>query len=606
MTMSRGNGVVFQSNLLGTTGDNLNNGVYRFYTTDKAGNQSNEIVITLDTIKPVNNEIPRYTNQSIEYHPQDIYLKSVSYAYNDKKVFNELLTSQIVLTSANSLNGDYYFKAIDLAGNESEVVVSTLYLAMDFGNQARLQDNLKKDRWYLVDLPTRIFNSSLGYIAGKYSFASYEQAYAWALEKERLYRVMETDGNTYYCSQGNENLLISYDSPTNLQMVLDYYVKKYISGPYYYDFNGNTYYNIMNPVNEKDDHGLTDNTINKPSYLEEYPGEVFIFSPNLSFKNNDRVVPSQITIQLIGNNMTAILDEPAILLEYNQTVKAQLNIKEYLIEGYYLVTESDLAGNMEQYVVYLDLSTPTLIVQATYGDQSLERLVLTPNYITSNQLNFYFTSLALQEISDNIDYYSFLTVSGPGINKTYRPGEQLPYLDGETYQGLYTLTLFDRAGNVQVFRVRIAGSEPSVLHGSLDGQEALTINIRINDDNNILTMLNLYLIDYLGNYILKTHDDVENEVNILRTNYTLTNGGQYVFEYRDIYRRQNYIGAFFYEKGLPKGTLSVKNKALTNETVIFTFAPDIDYQVYTLDDGVAMNYFQFSSYFDGIKNYLTF
>ena len=110
------------------------NGLYCFYAKDKAGNTSATYYLYLDTVKPTGTiknsngtEITgSYTNQTFSYSATDSG-SGISYLQYKKPGSSSWLSYTSGTTiSSTATNGQYQFRAVDKAGNESETVMICL------------------------------------------------------------------------------------------------------------------------------------------------------------------------------------------------------------------------------------------------------------------------------------------------------------------------------------------------------------------------------------------------------------------------------------------------------------------------------------------------
>ncbi|MDR2828729.1 MAG: hypothetical protein LBV51_04845, partial [Acholeplasmatales bacterium] len=525
---------------------------------------------------PVNNSLPEYTNSSFTYNPTDNLsgINSLEYRHGSGEwtVFSGTITTLI--------EGTYYLRSTDNAGNTSIFQQIYFYKIDDFLNYERLYDSFKVDIWYSVTLPAWIFNTPQNNIAGKYSFMTYDDAFRFAYNKEYEFRVNINNGVFYYCSLSNENNIIGYTNIASLEQAVEYYAKKYVTTASSYSTNNN-YYTIMNSNLEASSHGLTDNQLLVPSFLEGYGLNLILLSGNSIFYNNLGIVPSSVRIKLIGNNSGEIIDNLYIDIVYGISLKTQLLEIDKLIEGYYLIEEYDAAGNIQSFIAFLDLTPPELKAKVAYGNNDSDNINFTLNYIKDNTLNLFYIKFEMESLNDNIDSYAYVTISGIGINKTYRIGESLPKLGENEYYGIYFIILYDRAGNSVSFTIKIAQGSPSIKTSSLEsGTTQLTVEIVLNDEFNSLVVLKLYSINYLGEYEQLLEDSNGTTIDFITRKYILKDGGKYIFYYEDIYLRAKYFPQFIYLKGLPSGILSIKNGGVTNSFVTFTYQGDVDYFIY--------------------------
>ena len=246
-------------------------------------------------------------------------------------------------------------------------------------------------------------------------------------------------------------------------------------------------------------------------------------------------------------------------------------------QGFYLITEQDVIGNIEQYIVYLDKVTPSIkAVQMSIanGEEVYKDLILDELWYEKYMATARFIGLRLVSLLDN-DSYCVLEINGRNIDgKRYVIGDTLPDLTYENgYYGQYTLSAYDRTGNKRDYVVNIAGAPTQVTHTSLTNEVRCKITIDVLDQTNELIELkiqkSIYFEGGIDNQKLIdiTVDNLGTVVNVINTEYTFTEGGKYILTFRDIYGRQE-MYEIFYLKGLPQAQLvGVKVGGTTNGDV---------------------------------------
>lgn len=128
-----GNGYYSNVGTSTTVSSTATNGLYYFYAKDKAGNTSSTYYLYLDTTTPTGTiknssgtAISGYTNGAFSYTATDTW-SGVSYLQYKKPGGSSWLsyTSGTAIAST-ATNGQYQFRAVDKAGNESETVMICL------------------------------------------------------------------------------------------------------------------------------------------------------------------------------------------------------------------------------------------------------------------------------------------------------------------------------------------------------------------------------------------------------------------------------------------------------------------------------------------------
>lgn len=110
------------------------NGTYSFYCTDKAGNQSATYTVTLDTSLPTGSIkdgtgavlTSAYTNKAFSFSATDdgVGMDKLQYTTPNNSTWTTYTSGTII--QATATNGKYQFRAVDKAGNYSEIKSITL------------------------------------------------------------------------------------------------------------------------------------------------------------------------------------------------------------------------------------------------------------------------------------------------------------------------------------------------------------------------------------------------------------------------------------------------------------------------------------------------
>ncbi|MDR2828839.1 MAG: hypothetical protein LBV51_05410, partial [Acholeplasmatales bacterium] len=430
-----GEWIEFNGSLAKTSGD----GLYEFRSTDNAGNISNIVSIVLDTINPQNGTLPQYTNEGFTYIAYDDNLWRLEYKVPGSVIW---LTGEIngVYTSPNGDYGTYSFRAIDLAGNVSSIVEVILWVQNNFGNLENIKNYYKVDTWYVVNLPANIFSSD----AGQYSFSNYDSALNFAVSKEFFYRVNIVGNHWTFPSIQNESILAPYYDMDSLYVAINFYAKRYVSNELNFEAGVNNYYTIMSNYGIPDASALTNNNLTVPEFiLNEYSGLSGYFL-NLSYqflKPNSLAYPS-IEFLFIASTIELVYQSP-LNISYGINIKNYLQANNYYFEGYYKVKEFDLAGNYQEYIVFIDLTAPVLNASVTRGDGEAMNVVFNSELVAAGYDNK-FISFDITSIFDYIDDYYFVRIIGKDMNKTFRIKDfnKIPILDGVTYFGNYNILVF--------------------------------------------------------------------------------------------------------------------------------------------------------------------
>ncbi|MDE6028739.1 MAG: hypothetical protein K2F90_00270 [Clostridiales bacterium] len=549
-------------------------GTYSFIATDRAGNSAQANVIidkTAPSLAFSANGIAfdRYTNALFTAIGSDALsgVDKIELYENGQFIQYDF--------APRSENGAYLFRVTDKAGNVTSAT-ATLYCTDTFGNRASIRDTYKLNAWYTVTLPARIFTTSGNDVAGRYSFESYDKALEFAVQKEREFRVTPVQGGFMYVSASNESIAQKYDDDITLSVVVEKYAKGYISARQTATVNGNDRFYT-------EPESLTRNSPLLPDYLlgmkdlpRYYARSSTVWKlPSLPYISE---MPYTVTARYLGD-FEEEKTQNEFLIPGNTTL---LSAAVEYRQGFYLITERDAAGNVEQYLIYSDAELPTARVHAVLGD-SVTDFVLDYDYVQNETL--YFISLGFEAVLDNIDTFVTLKLEKGSTVQYFTQSDELPMLGSEEYSsGKYTVTVYDRSLNALVFDVYIAGAAPSMSHSSLAADKLdCKISFVTPDRYNVITGITLYKIEYDGTKTMLDTDGAGTPVNAATLSYTLTIGGKYGATVTDNYRRTVELMPIFFLKGLPSGKLvGVKDGGRTNKNVSFTFDSGDVAEFYTL------------------------
>ncbi len=551
-------------------------GTYDFTASDRAGNVTSATVIidkTPPTLTFSTNGIAfeRYTNTLFTASGGDA-LSGI-----DKiELYENGRYTQYDFAPRGD-NGAYLFRVTDRAGNVTSAT-ATVYKTDTFGNLAAMRDAYKLNAWFVVTLPARIFTTPNKDVAGRYSFESYDKALAFAIANEREFRVTPVQGGFMYVSPSNESVAQKYEDEKTLNAAIEKYAKAYVSTRQTATANGNDKYYT-------EPESLVRNSPILPDYLLDYKSLPRMFArptalwslPSLSYISE---MPYTVTARYLGDFAEETAQKEFVIAR-GKTLK---DIDDYR-QGYYLITERDDAGNVEQYIIYSDAELPTARVTATLGDGDKEFVL---NYDYTQNETLYFLSLDFNALLDNADSFVTLKLEKGNTTKYYTQADELPMLGSEEFtSGKYTITIFDRSLNALMFDVFIAGNAPTMTHSSLAADKPeCKISFVTSDRYNVITSITLYKIEYDGSKTVLDTDGAGVPITAATLSYTLTVGGKYGATVTDNYRRTVELTPIFFLKGLPSGKLAgVKDGGRTNKNVSFTFDSGDVAEFYTLHAG---------------------
>jgi hypothetical protein len=506
--------------------------------------------------------------------------------------------------NTESNNGLWQFRATDMAGNTSEISNITLSVITTFQNKAAIRDSYKVNSWYRVILPARVFNVSGKNIAGSYTFRTYESALKFALTKEEEYRVGVIPSGWTYVSAGNESVTQIYTDREVLDTVLYKYASAYVQGRSIMNNGSNNYYTSVNENGEIDEQALTAQTLKKPDYLNpSLP--LYFCSKNFAFVRLrlPYSISMQVTLRMVGTDISQVSGQP-IVIPYDEKIASIIGTDANNLQGYYLVTETDAAGFVEAYYIYLDFEAPFLMANALLGNGTDKNIVFYETYLSLYAGTLYYIELNLNSIGDNIDDFVVISIKGRGLTDiSFVAGEELPILDGVTYYGRYTIVLYDRSGNTLTFEVVIAGAAPYMQTSSLTSETECRLQLVVPDSLNSIVSLQLLRISYDGAYMDILFDDRGTSVNFLTLTYYISQGGRYTMRYTDLFGRSVELPSIFYMKGLPSGVLSgVKDGGITNKTVTFRYANTYSFIAYKIIEGARVPFVDFTTEFNSQNN----
>lgn len=569
-------------------------GHYLMTIADKAGN-STSYTFTIDRTAPQVENAFEYANRT--KYTNDLFVFSVSDAFLGVDRIDYLNPSGARMTTEHNsvsvpLNkdnfGKWQFQAYDSLGNATGWYSVILFKRDTYGNIEEIKNSYKVSTWYTVTLPAKIYTN----IAGTYSFATYQEAFTFSMTKEKEYRVEELSGGRYsYVNIANESVAQVYNTYEELETVMKKYAATYISDRRALSHNGST---VTNPTDDKGvtrPDALTRQELSLPAELSEYSDiplylvkHDFIFAlPQVGVAGNKIIS----TIRFIHDGVNKQSGK-VVSLEYSQPLETMLKAANAWHHGYYLVTEQDLCGNIEKFLIFIDTELPVLKANVEYGTGEKEDIEFNEFFISENANLLRYISVDLNSIYDAVDEYALIYINGRKLNEViYAQGDELPCLNYENgYWGSYKIIVYDRSFNCLIFTLRIAGEEISVNHSSLTNEVRCTLTVVNGDSNNAIVSISLFKVSYTGEEMPLYMDDDGTPVSPENLLYIIRTGGKYIVRITDIFGRVSETGPLFYMKGLPSGILKgVKDGGITKSDVKFTFSADCSVILYAWQGG---------------------
>ena len=563
---------------------------------DYAGNKTS-ISLYLDNSTPelifdgytTKNEGNVYSNRSVAVSVNDISDIDLMISLDGKQY--------VAFDGVIEGNGTYYVYAVDQASNESQIYTVLISVIDDFGNEYSIKNGYKVNSFYVVTLPSKVFaTSGKENIAGKYSFRTYDAALSWAISKEYEYRVSVTSEGWLYVSASKESVAQIYDDYDTLMTVVQSYASAYVNADRTVVNAANTtsYNTIMSESGQADETAFTEQNVILPSYLSEY-SEYNVYLIDLDYIYNPvkldyGTFTGKIRYTYIANDV-AIVDKVIYEFDYGLSVGVGIGA-EILNQGYYLVEEFDLCGNVQTYLVYIDVEAPTVSVNVEFGDGTSKILTVNQTYVNEFGTTMYYMSLDLNNVFDNIDEFYVLTISCGSFSQTYLQGDELPTINAETFtSGAWTISVYDRSGNTLSFTVYIAGTSPSWTYSSLSSLKSVTFTFKTSENYNSFTNIEIFKILADGTYVKQDVDSNNTPITPSTTSYVFTEGGKFAARITDLFGRVVELGPVFFLKGLPTGTLkNVSDGGVTNQDVSFVYSDAYSLIAYVFEEGEWLEY----------------
>ena len=373
-------------------------GSHTIVLTDKAGN-STMYTFTIDKTAPIIDAYNAYTNKSFTLTAKDKFngVEYWEYRLNSGEI---LRCDGEALTIGGSIsdNGVWEVRVFDFCGNGSAWEIVNHFYRETFGNSDNIRNSYFVPSYFVVTLSQKYYTSCYG----SYTFAEYSSAFSFAIQKEWECRVIILDGGSSwnYVTVNNENTRQIYTDINELNSVIDKYARKNIGDRKVMGKNGAVLNNPTDAEGVTRPDALTEQIVELPQLLSDYSSLRFMLAP---FSYSLSVPRSYVD----GNNSSAsikfISDGISLREESARPLEYGLQLKEIVTEqGWYLITENDVCGNIEQYLIYLDLQQPDFYADVAYGNGVRETIEFNQNFIDSNAGAMRYVEFAVNSLSDSL------------------------------------------------------------------------------------------------------------------------------------------------------------------------------------------------------------
>ena len=530
-----------------TSGKTLTaDGTYHVVLTDLAGNKST-FTAHIDTVAPTGQI---YANNE-PVQSGTITNKSVFFSW-DGDITATVNGMPYTKNSVLSDDAQYNFVLTDFAGNKSNYAVTIDTAAPTYNAEKLTNSQQLISKWYVASID-----------GSDYSFAAYDEALAFACDKEFGKSVtvlvlddvanfnqhhLVADGGEVrvgeywlYKSKANPDSLLYYFDRAVLDEVVAYYAKENVSTVNYYSLDEDNVYG--EPAGS-----MTDNVFTAPDGATAPVLNGFIF---------DRADGSFLTAELVGGNGESVKIEYGIAFD-----------KQISVGGLYKLTERDEAGNVTVFYGFMDVLAPELKATATIiGNNEPTELVIAKQNLTGGAA-FYYESFSVNEIAD-ADKWSVLTVENGGKKSCYTYGDELPCLN---VGGEYLLTVYDRLGNGFSFTVYIIGNPANIDFKSNSDDTEFRLSITLEQKFDTLVSLEI-----------RKDGKLLDGVSTDTLSYTFDRAGTYTVLLRDNFGRI-ISKEYTFNKAKPNGEFSgVDNGGKTKSDVKFTYDSGKFYAVIAKD-----------------------
>ena len=439
-------------------------GTYTLVLTDAAGN-STTYTFTIDknAPKPIFSVNPSNTVSGTYY-----FNRALSISWKKDGVTATIDGNTYNAGDVISDEGTYKLILTDTAGNKTTatIVIDKTPYRKNY-EYILSSGNNQLAKWYQTYYYAIQQNNCIK--AGYYAFANRDDALTYAVSREMS--IIEAGGpyagGAIICSWAGRPV-DGFDVATNAEMMNNnYYIyfdiadsSKLIA---YFDYN-----NLLLTVNHYAEQSI------ETRYIPSSPASAF---------PGDDTVPAQLISRpqiFIKGTSFSWRYAPTDVTLYINGVESSYDA---LGAGWYNIREVDLAGNVTEYVLVVDPEAPKILIY----DASGNRLVSYESQFANSSV--YFSQPCTLQLNDNYDTQSLLVVTCNGKTQ---------YLVGDTFtftkSGIYTIKVYDVAGNSATYTVYVSLETPTVSESDVLSQKGtylgkdITIE-KILDFNNILSLI---------------------------------------------------------------------------------------------------------------------
>lgn len=530
-----------------TSGKTLTaDGTYHVVLTDLAGNKST-FTAHIDTVAPTGqlyaNNVPvasgTVTNKSIFFSWDGDITATVN---GRPYIKNSMLVDDFV----------YKFVLTDFAGNYSEYEITVDTVAPSYNSDKLEHSQQLISKWYVANIDGL-----------DYSFATYDEALAFACDKEfgKNVTVLVLDNVSQfnqhhliaggsevregeywlYKSKANPDSLLYYFDKTLLDDVVAHYAKNDVSVVNYYNLDAENIYGT--PAGS-----MSDNKFSAPDGTIAPVLNGFVF---------DKADGCELYAELVGGNGSRIK------LEYGVPFDEQI-----ATGGLYKLIEIDEAGNAMEFFGFMDVLAPELSVSATIiGDKAPTELTISKDRLVSGSA-FYYESFNVNALMD-ADKWSVLAVEKDGMISFYTNGDALPCLN---IGGEYLVSVYDRLNNGYSFTVYIIGNPANIAIENNDDDTAFSLTISLEQKFDTLVSLEI-----------SRNGELLSGVSTDTMSYVFDKAGKYTISLRDNFGRV-IVKEYVFNKSLPSGIFEgVTDGGKTKSDVTFSFDKSKYFAVVTKD-----------------------